>query len=39
MNRLLDIFALFVALFSIFSLNFASQVFYFSEKVVVNDCI
>ena len=48
MHRLLDIFALFAALFSIllyesrlcrFSLNFASLVFYLSEKVVVNDCI
>ena len=48
MHRLLDIFALFVVLFSIllyesrfcrFSLNFASLVFYLSEKVFVNDCI
>ena len=48
MHRLFDIFPPFVGLFSIFavwsrfcrfSLNFASLVFYFSEKVVVNDCM
>ena len=48
MHRLVDSFALFVGFFfpfllsesqfSRFAFNFASLVFYFSEKVVVNDC-